>query len=61
MVSFTIETNEKGPVATNLHIIGVEMEQLVDHNKAYLVVHHEHAITGDGQKEIREFTAKMAS
>ena len=58
MVSFTIETNEKGPVATNLHIIGVEMEQLVDHNKAYLVVHHEHAITGDGQKEIREFTAK---
>ena len=61
MVSFTIETNEKGPVATNLHIIGVEMEQLVDHNKAYLVVHHEHAITETVRKKFESLLQKMAS
>ena len=58
MVSFAIKAGEKGPVATNLHVIGIEIEQLVDHNKEYLVVHHLHAITEEGQHGIREFTTR---
>jgi cold shock CspA family protein len=56
IVSFAIKDGEKGTVATNLQVIGVEIDQLADHNKAYLVVHHQHAMTEEGQHEIREFT-----